>query len=112
MAPVIPKKMLEMKRMRNRISYAENSKWKQSLYDLILWPPAPSLSPERSFVQYLLRQKYEQYKDTAQTAAPEEGSPIYLFFPVSDSVLLSQVNCLLCIINFLSSPSLFLSPRF
>lgn len=31
---------------------------------------------------------------------------------VSLSVVLIQVNCLLCIINFLLSPSLFLSPTF
>lgn len=58
----------------------------------------------------MLPSKYDQQK----FPQPENG---FFFFEGSSlsfsvSVVLIQVNCLLCIINFLLSPSLFLSPTF
>lgn len=58
----------------------------------------------------MLPNKYDQQK----IPQPENG---FFFFEGSSlsfsvSVVLIQVNCLLCIINFLLSPGLFLSPTF
>lgn len=76
------------------------------------WPPLKkSFMSLPSVVAKLIWPELWQSKALLLLSVSEEGSLSFFFFWCLCHVLI-QVNCLLCIINFLLSPSLFLSPTF
>lgn len=105
-----PRSQSQLESMLKVSTTMRNLKSKPGLFCLTLWPPLKDFLLHPSL--QMLPNKYNQCGGRADISSAR----IWLSFVKESShtfsVVLIQVNCLLCIINFLLFSSLFLSPTF